>query len=320
MSEVDLGRLGYGAANVGNLYREVSDEVAWAALEAAWDSGIRYFDTAPHYGLGLSERRLGAFLQTKPRDEYVISTKVGRLLRPNPDGAGTTDLAHDFAVPGDLRRVWDFTVDGIRRSLDESLQRLGLDAVDILFLHDPGGVRPDVGAGEPGCRRWPSCGPRGGSGLPASDPSPPRPCSRRSGPAQLDLLMVAGRYTLLDQPAALEVLPECRSRGVGVVAAAVFNSGVLARPVPTVGDRYEYGAIPDDLLARVRRIAEVCAAVRRRTAHGGHPVRAARARRCSASSSVVVGRTRCGRTPSGWPLRLPDELWRALEDNELVTI
>src|SRR6478735_3530314 len=88
MSELPLGRLGYGAANVGNLYREVSDEVAWATLEAAWDSGIRYYDTAPHYGLGLSERRLGAFLQTKPRAEYVISTKVGRLLRPNPDGAG----------------------------------------------------------------------------------------------------------------------------------------------------------------------------------------------------------------------------------------
>src|SRR6478736_8857499 len=131
MSDLELGRLGYGAANVGNLYREVSDEVAWAAMEAAWDSGIRYFDTAPHYGLGLSERRLGAFLRTKPRDEFVISTKVGRLLRPNPDDDGGLDLAADFHVPTTLRREWDFSADGIRASLDESLERLGLECVDV---------------------------------------------------------------------------------------------------------------------------------------------------------------------------------------------
>jgi D-threo-aldose 1-dehydrogenase len=133
----DFGAIGYGAANVGNLYRELSDDEALAVLEAAWDEGIRYYDTAPHYGLGLSERRLGAFLQTKPRDEFVLSTKVGRLLRPNPDFAGEQDLENDFAVPASLRREWDFSADGIRRSVEESLERLGLDRVDVLYLHDP---------------------------------------------------------------------------------------------------------------------------------------------------------------------------------------
>src|SRR6476620_11638645 len=102
-----LTRLGYGAANVGNLFRELSDDQAWAILDAAWESGIRYYDTAPHYGLGLSERRLGAFLQTKPRDEFVVSTKAGRLLRPNPDAK---ELDTDgFHVPGTLHREWDFS-------------------------------------------------------------------------------------------------------------------------------------------------------------------------------------------------------------------
>ncbi|HYM58599.1 MAG TPA: aldo/keto reductase, partial [Solirubrobacteraceae bacterium] len=116
-SGLQLGRLGYGAANVGNLYRAMTDEDAWAVLEAAWESGIRYFDTAPHSGLGLSERRLGSFLATKPRGDYVVSTKVGRLLRPSPETAHLLDDANQFAVPASLRRVWDFSADGIRASL-----------------------------------------------------------------------------------------------------------------------------------------------------------------------------------------------------------
>src|SRR3990170_3293124 len=116
-TDLELGRLSYGAANLGNLYRELSDDECWGILETAWDLGIRYFDTAPHYGLGLSERRLRAFLRPEPRDEFVISTKVGRLIRPNPDGAGTLDLANDFAVPADQQRVWDLSASGIRTSL-----------------------------------------------------------------------------------------------------------------------------------------------------------------------------------------------------------
>lgn len=118
MSELHLPGLGYGAANVGNLFRALSDDAAWEILQAAWDVGIRYFDTAPHYGLGLSERRLGAFLATKPRDQYVVSTKVGRLLEPHPEGAAELDTANDFVVPADSRRVWDFSADGIRSSVE----------------------------------------------------------------------------------------------------------------------------------------------------------------------------------------------------------
>jgi D-threo-aldose 1-dehydrogenase len=317
MTELVLGRLGYGAANVGNLYREVSDEMALAALEAGWDSGIRYFDTAPHYGLGLSERRLGAFLRTKPRAEYVVSTKVGRLLRPNPEGAGGTDLAHDFAVPADLRRVWDFTADGIRRSLEESLLRLGLDAVDILFLHDPEefDLAPALATGVPALAHLRAQGLIRAAGI-GSKSTAALLAAVRTG--ELDLLMVAGRYTLLEQPAALEVLPECRARGVGVIAAAVFNSGVLARQVPAAGDRYEYGAIPDELLDRARRIAQLCAQFDVEL-----PTAALQfALHDPAVVSVVVGggrpeQVRANAARMGAPI--PDQLWQALEDSELVT-
>src|SRR4051812_26841229 len=142
MKRVPLGgsrtwttELSFGSAGIGNLFAEVSDEQAAGAVEAAWESGIRSFDTAPHYGLGLSERRLGAVLRGRPREQFTVSTKVGRLLVPSDQGGD--DLADGFAVPATHRRVWDFTGDGVRRSLEESLERLGLDRVDIVYLHDP---------------------------------------------------------------------------------------------------------------------------------------------------------------------------------------
>lgn len=131
-----LGKLGFGGAGIGNLYRAIPDGEALATVLAAWDAGIRYFDTAPpHYGLGLSEQRLGAVLRDKPpRDEFVISTKVGRLLQPNPSGGQDPE---GFDVPASSRRVWDFSEAGIRRSMEDSLERLGLGHVDIAYLHDP---------------------------------------------------------------------------------------------------------------------------------------------------------------------------------------
>ncbi|MBC7723689.1 MAG: aldo/keto reductase [Burkholderiaceae bacterium] len=257
MTKLSLPRLGYGAANVGNLYRALSDDEAAEVLEVAWDCGIRYFDTAPHYGLGLSERRLGAFLATKPRDEFVISTKVGRLLRPNPVGVGTTDLDNDFVVPGDTRREWDFSRDGIRRSLDESLGRLGLDRVDVLFLHDP--ERHDLCAGldtaipalaglrDEGAVTAVGVGSMSTDALLASVST-----------GALDLLMVAGRLTLADQPALAEVVPECRRLGVGIVNASVFNSGLLATDDPGSTARFDYGGVSAELLERVRAIAVTC--------------------------------------------------------------
>jgi D-threo-aldose 1-dehydrogenase len=248
-----VGELGLGAANVGNLYRAISDEDAWAVLEAAWESGIRSFDTAPHYGLGLSERRLGAFLATKPRADYVVSTKVGRLLRPSPETADRLDEPNQFAVPASLKRVWDFSAGGIRASLEESLERLGLQRVDIIYLHDPDehDLAADLATGVPAVAALRDEGLVGAVGI-GSKSTEALVAAVRTG--ALDLAMVAGRYTLLEQ--ADEVVAACRETGVGIVAAAVFNSGLLSTPRP--GGRYEYGAVPSELLERARRIAGVC--------------------------------------------------------------
>ena len=133
---VSLTAVGLGGAQLGNLSRVSTDEQCAAAVDAAWRGGVRYFDTAPHYGLGLSERRLGALLRSYPRQEYTVSTKVGRILAPTPERAGQLDDG-GFAVPATHRREWDFTRDGILRSVEGSLKRLGLDWLDIAYLHDP---------------------------------------------------------------------------------------------------------------------------------------------------------------------------------------
>lgn len=259
MSDLALGRLGYGTADIGNHVRALTDEQAGELLETAWDGGIRHFDTAPHYGLGLSERRLGAFLATKPREEYVVSTKVGRLLEPNPDGA---DLLDDegFVVPAETRRVWDFTEAGIRRSLEESLIRLGIDAVDVLYLHDPErwDLHTALELGLPAL-----CGLRDDGLVSAIGVASMNADALLAGArsAVVDLVMAAGCYTLADQAAAAALLPSCRENGVGVVAAAVFNGGLLAA-TPTEQSTFDYRAVPDDVLERARRIDAVC------TAHG----------------------------------------------------
>ncbi len=136
-TSVEVTELGFGAAQIGNLYVEVDDDTAGAAVDAAWAAGVRYFDTAPHYGLGLSEARLGAALAGRPRADFVVSTKVGRLLVPKPSPNGFDLAEAGFAVPDLLARVYDYSRDGVRRSLEASLARLGMDRVDIVYVHDP---------------------------------------------------------------------------------------------------------------------------------------------------------------------------------------
>jgi D-threo-aldose 1-dehydrogenase len=257
MSDLVLGRLGYGTADIGNHVRALTDEQARELLETAWAGGIRHFDTAPHYGLGLSERRLGAFLAAKPRGEYVVSTKVGRLLEPNPDGADRLD-DEGFVVPAETRRVWDFTEAGIRRSLEESLIRLGIGAVDVVYLHDPErwDLHTALELGLPALTRLRDDGLVSAIGV-ASMSTDALLAGARS--AVVDLVMAAGRYTLADQDAAAAVLPACRENGVGVVAAAVFNGGLLAA-TPTEQSTFDYRAVPDHVLARARRIEAVCRA------------------------------------------------------------
>ncbi|MDQ0895635.1 aldo/keto reductase [Agromyces ramosus] len=254
-----LGPIGYGAASIGNLYREVGDAEADAALAAAWDGGIRYFDTAPHYGLGLSERRLGAFLRTRPDDEYVLSTKVGRVLDPNPEFSGGDDLAADFAVPDETVRRFDPSEAGVRRSIEDSLERLGLDRIDIAFLHDPDAYDLDRGLREglPALVKLRDEGVVGAIGIGTNSADA---AARAVREADLDLVMIAGRYTLIEQPARDELLPLCEERGVGVVAAAVFNSGLLATDAPDRTARYNYGEVPPEVLAHTGRLAEACRA------------------------------------------------------------
>jgi D-threo-aldose 1-dehydrogenase len=318
-SGLPLGPLGFGGANLGNIFEAMSDETAMAVLETAWECGIRYFDTAPHYGLGLAERRLGAFLATKPRSEYVVSTKAGRLLRPSPETSDKFDDEGQFVVPADVKRVWDFSADGVRRSLEESLERLGLDAVDVLFLHDPDenteqpvvesiatGVPAAIALREEGLVRAVGIGSKSTDALATGV---------RTGP--LDLLMVAGRYTLLEQPAAHELIPECRERGVEIVVAGAFNSGLLATSSPGEGARYEYGAAPAAMIARAQRLAAICAE------HGVElPVAALQfPLREPVVRAVVLGATKPEQVSEN--VRriaepVPDELWDRLAAEGLV--
>ena len=314
---LSIPTLGYGAANVGNLFRALSEDEAWAVLEAAWDAGIRYFDTAPHYGLGLSERRLGAFLATKPRDEFFLSTKAGRLLRPNPDHqAGGLDTDNDFFVPDDVRREWDFTEAGIRASIAESQERLGIERIDLVYLHDPERNDLELAIDEafPALEKVRAEGVIGaiGVGSMVSDA-----LTRAVREADLDLAMVAGRYTLLEQPAAAEVLPACAERGTGIVAASVFNSGLLAKDEPSRDGRYEYGGVPDALWERLQRIVAVCRAhdVRLPAAAIQYPLRS------SAVRSVVVGSSRAEQVRQNAELAalpIPEDFWAELAAEALI--
>ncbi|RWZ68743.1 aldo/keto reductase [Labedella populi] len=314
---VPFGDLTYGAANVGNLFRALTDDDAAAVLEAAWEAGIRSFDTAPHYGLGLSERRLGAFLRTKPRDEFVISTKVGRLLRPNPEADGGLDLDNDFHVPTDLRREWDLSADGIRRSLEESLERLGLDRVDVLYLHDPErhSLREGLDSAIPALAALRDERTVSAVGVGAMT-TEALTASAETG--AIDLLMVAGRFTLAEQPAALDVFPACDRNGVGVVVASVFNSGLLAQDVPARDGRYEYGSVPDDVFDRVSAIAAVCAEFDVPLPH----VALQFVQRHPLVRTVVVGASRpeqIRQNAERMGAPVPDGVWNRLEEDGLVS-
>jgi D-threo-aldose 1-dehydrogenase len=310
------GTVGLGTVTLGNLDRVMTDDEAGELLETAWQSGIRHFDTAPHYGLGLAERRLGAFLRTKPRGEFVVSTKVGRLLRPDPEGAGRFDDEHHYVVPADLKRVWDLSAAGVRRSLEESLERLGLDAVDVLYLHDPEShdLRQGITEALPELLTMRDEGVVAAVGVGSMATAA---LLAGVGHGGLDLLMVAGRWTLADQSAGEEVLPACEKHGTAVVAAAVFNSGLLASDSPSTRDRFDYGPVDDAVLARVQRLGEVCAAhdVPLRTAALQYPLQHPAVR------AVVVGAA----TPDQVRENLarlaapvPEELWGALRDEGLV--
>jgi D-threo-aldose 1-dehydrogenase len=224
-------------------------------FETAWTAGVRYVDTAPHYGLGLSERRLGALLAERTRDDFVLSTKVGRLLVPSlqPDAE---DLAEGFAVPATLRREWDLSRDGIRRSIEDSLERLGLDRIDIAFLHDPD-ERMDEAVAEamPALIELREEGVLRAVGAGMNDSAP---LTRFVRECDIDVVLCAGRYTLLDQSALADLMPAATERGVGVVIGGVYNSGLLAVDRPGADATFDYVRAPAERIERAHAIADVC--------------------------------------------------------------
>lgn len=248
-----MGTLGLGAAALGNLYAEMTDDDAHAIVAGMWDGGVRYFDTAPHYGLGLSERRLGQALASYRRDEYLISTKIGRLLEPNPGGTG---MDVSFVVKADQRRRWDFTRDGVLRSLEDSLARMSLDRVDVLYIHDPEDhLEVAIEQALPALVELRESGVVAAIGVGSTNVSAITAVIETGG---IDIAMVAGRYTLLEQPANAQLLPAALRHGVRVVAVGVYNSGLLATPEPDPNSTYEYGAVPPQVLARAQQIARIC--------------------------------------------------------------
>ncbi|MFJ8666231.1 aldo/keto reductase [Streptomyces sp. NPDC093600] len=263
-SAVPVSELALGCAALGNLYHPVTDEIAHATVDSAWDAGVRTFDTAPHYGLGLSERRLGAALRDRPRDTYTLSTKVGRLLVPNPESHDGDDLAHGFAVPATHRRVWDFSADGVLRSLCASLERLGLDRVDIALLHDPDDhAEQALREAYPALERLRAEGVVGAIGVGMNQSPLPTRFLRET---DIDVVLLAGRYTLLEQDGLTELLPEAAARGRGAIIGGVFNSGLLTGPRP--GATYDYAPAPRPVLDRALRLLAV-------TERHGVPLRAA---------------------------------------------
>ena len=303
-----VSRIGLGCAPIGNLYDTVDEADAAATVDAAWQAGVRFFDTAPLYGHGLSERRLGRALAGRPRDEYVLCSKVGRLLRPT---SGKVDSI--FALPDDdttraMAPVFDLSADGILRSIDESLTRLGTDHLDVALLHDPDdyedqalaealptlvrlreeGVVSAVGVG---MNQW-------------------EMLDRFVQRVDLDLVLVAGRATLLDRSGTEVLLPRCLDAGVGVVVGGVFNSGVLADPGPTA--TYDYGAVPKAVADRVDQLITVCTRAR-------VPLAAAALQwvlRQEAVSCVLVGARSAAEveTDVEWATTaVPEELWDELE-------
>lgn len=262
---VDFTTLGFGSAPIGNLFRAISDDDAHAVLEAAWAGGVRYFDTAPLYGLGLSETRLNRFLRGKPRDDYVISTKVGRLFRATTpdkrDGIGKW-----FDVPS-RNEVYDYGYDAVFRSVEFSLERIGIDRIDILYAHDldifnhgtqaalearlgefmAGGYRALVKLRDEGVIR------AFGAGVNEWEP-----CAWMMERGDFDIFLLAGEYSLLRTEALAGFMNPAAARGVGVVVGGPYNSGILATG-PRPGAQYRYADAPDWAMEKAGRLQALCA-------------------------------------------------------------
>jgi D-threo-aldose 1-dehydrogenase len=245
-TEVTVTRLGMGLAPIGGLYSAVGDRTAAAAVDEAWRRGVRFFDTAPLYGAGLSERRAGSAL--RGRGCFTLATKVGRRVSPgDPETPGIWAEGG-----GDIS--WDFSFEGVRASHRESLERLGLDRVDVLHLHDPDDhFEQAMTEALPALR---SLKREKTIGAISAGMNQSAMLTAFAGTGHFDCFLLAGRYSLLDQSGLADLLPECHRRGVSVIVGGVYNSGVLAAPVP--GATYDYQPAPPKILARAQAMEQIC--------------------------------------------------------------
>ena len=257
--------LGFGGAPLGNLLAPVSGNDAAAAVAAAWSNGCRYFDTAPFYGYGLSERRMGDALRTLPRGQFVLSSKVGRLIRP---GEHASKAGEGFRSPLPFHATYDYSYDGVMRSLEDSYQRLGLDRIDIVLLHDIGSLthgrqhanimKMAMGGGYRALEKLRRSGQVGAIGLGVNEIAV---CQEAMEAGDFDCFLLAGRYTLLEQTPLDGFFATCRARGISIILGGPFNSGILVRP-GRAGGTYNYKAAPPAIRARLRKLVAICAAHR----------------------------------------------------------
>ncbi|MFC4171970.1 aldo/keto reductase [Microvirga sp. GCM10011540] len=315
-TSAEVTEIGFGGAAIGGLYRAVSRQQSEDTIAAAWDAGIRYFDTAPFYGFGLSERRMGDFLREKPRDSYVLSTKVGRILTPVQEDRVPD---HGYVEPLPFRVDYDYTYDGIMRSVDFSLARLGLNRIDVLLVHDIGAYTHGADANQKHFRDLMEGGLRalenlksGGAisafGLGVNEVEI---CLDVMSRASIDCILLAGRYTLLDRAAVGELLPLCEEAKTSLIVGGVFNSGILATgPVP--GAHFDYGPASEDILDRVARMEKIAG-------RHGIPLAAAALQyplRDPRVATVLIGTAKPSsleRNLANLALPVPEEAWPAFD-------
>lgn len=300
-TDLTIGALGLGGAPLATIFWGNDEATACAAVERALASGIRLFDTAPLYGLGESEHRIGSVLGRTERDRFVVTTKVGRLIRQSQQ------------VPGDREPVFDFSRDGVLRSLEESLQRLALDHVDIVHIHDPDDhLEEALNGAYPALHDLRAQGVITAISAGANHPGPLATLVRE---ADMDCVMLAGRYTLLDQTGIDELLPLCQQRDVAVIAAGVFNSGILADPTP--GSWYDYAPAEPQIVERAQALSDLCA-------RHEVPLQAAAIQFPLAHPAVVcdvIGMRSAAEVDEDLRLAaitIPSELWPAMRDAGLL--
>ncbi|TGN67199.1 aldo/keto reductase [Paracoccus liaowanqingii] len=260
-SGLTVTAMGYGTASVGNLFREIDEATAATMFDTAWDAGIRYFDSAPLYGNGLAEIRTGQALRWKNRDDFVLSSKVGRILTPSP--RASIDFS-PYVNAAPFQAHFDYSYDATLRSIEDSLQRMALERLEICFIHDvdrytrgddqPAVFEEAMAGSARALLRLRDEGVIGAVGLGVNEWEV---CYAALERHDFDAFLLAGRYTLLEQEALDKFLPLCRERGAGVVLGGGFNSGILATgAIP--GAKYNYGPAPDHVMQRVEQIEEIC--------------------------------------------------------------